>query len=210
MSRPYRGRTPHERSAERRGRLVDAGIDLVGTGGVNAMTMRAVCRCAGLSQKFFYESFTDTDDLLHEVYRTTFERARSVVDEAVAGAPDGSPRRVGVDAAAQLVAEDVRVCRILFVEPIADRRLREYVRESILDLISPGLRRPTRRARVPVGTRMQYATLFGSIISLFIEWSEGNFGDDRSAFVDHVTAVLETAAPGLSGDQARPADTAST
>lgn len=46
------------------------------------MTMRAVCREAELSQKFFYESFTDTDELLREVYRSTFEHARQVIAAA--------------------------------------------------------------------------------------------------------------------------------
>ncbi|MYR08167.1 TetR family transcriptional regulator [Gordonia sp. SID5947] len=192
MSRPYRGRPSHERSAERRERLVDAGVELVGTGGVNAMTMRAVCRVAGLSQKFFYESFADTDALLHEVYRTTLRRAGGIIDEAATDSTDAdSRRRVGVDTAARLVAEDPRVCRILFVEPIADQRLRAYVRESIVELISPELSPSARRKRVSVQAKMQYATLFGSIISLFIEWSEGNLGDDREVFVDHVTDVLE-------------------
>ncbi|OBJ68006.1 hypothetical protein A5643_16150 [Mycobacterium sp. 1274756.6] len=39
-------------------------------------------------------------------------------------------------------------------------------------------------------SKMHYATLFGAIISLFLEWTEGNLGDDRAAFVDHVTATV--------------------
>ncbi|CAM2933150.1 hypothetical protein BST27_12030 [Mycobacterium intermedium] len=176
---------------------MQAGIELVGSGGVAAMTMRAVCREAQLSQKFFYESFTDTDDLLRELYRTAFHRARAVIENAAAAGTDvGDPAariRAGVDAAARLVKDDPRVCRILLVEPIADLTLRHFVRDSIFAMITNPLDAagPTLApAEDPVRTKMRYATVFGSIISLFLEWTEGNLGDDRDAFVDHVTDVL--------------------
>ncbi|MFN6552354.1 TetR/AcrR family transcriptional regulator [Mycolicibacterium septicum] len=189
MSRPYRGQAADARSADRRARLLQAGVDLVGTHGVAAMTMRAVCREAGLSQKFFYESFTGTDDLLREVYRSTFEQARRVINAA--GDPEAdltSRTRAGVGAAARLVRDDPRVCRILLVEPIADLTLRQFVRDTIGTMTMGGLTAPT--GGTAARAKMQYATVFGAIISLFIEWTEGNLGSDREAFVDHVTTML--------------------
>ncbi|ODR19286.1 TetR/AcrR family transcriptional regulator [Mycolicibacterium porcinum] len=193
MSRPYRGQAADARSADRRARLLQAAVDLVGAQGVAAMTMRAVCREAALSQKFFYESFTDTDNLLREVYRSTFEHARQVINAAGAPTTDLPARiRAGVRAAAQLVTDDPRICRILLVEPIADVRLREFVRDSIGSMTLGG-------AAVPIGgadskssarVKMQYATVFGAIISLFIEWTEGNLGSDLEMFVEHVTTML--------------------
>lgn len=191
MSRPYRGQAAEARSADRRARLIQAGADLVGTQGVAAMTMRAVCREAELSQKFFYESFTDTDDLLREVYRSTFEHARQVIYAAADPDADLPTRtRAGVGAAAQLVEEDPRICRILLVEPIADLRLRHFVRDAVGAMT--GLTAPTDRAGTAAAARvkMQYATVFGAIISLFIEWTEGNLGSDHDTFVDHVSAML--------------------
>ncbi len=192
MSRPYRGQAADARSSDRRARLLQAGVDLVGTHGVAAMTMRAVCREAELSQRFFYESFTDTDDLLREVYRSTFERARHVIRSA--GDPDAdlhARTRAGVRAAARLVKDDPRLCRILLVEPIADLRLRQFVRDTIGTMTLGTLTAPIAgadAASAPV--KMQYATVFGAIISLFIEWTEGNLGADQEAFVDHVTTML--------------------
>ncbi|MEV0669183.1 TetR family transcriptional regulator [Mycobacterium sp. NPDC050441] len=191
MSRPYRGQAAETRSADRRARLLQAGVDLVGTQGVTAMTMRAVCREADLSQKFFYESFTDTDDLLREVYRSTFEHSRQVIDAASKSAADLASRtRAGVAAAAQLVQADPRICRILLVEPIADLRLRRFVRDTVSAM--GGFRAPNDDADTAAAARvkMQYATVFGAIISLFIEWTEGNLGSDHDVFVDHVTTML--------------------
>ncbi|MDF3336846.1 TetR family transcriptional regulator [Mycolicibacterium septicum] len=189
MSRPYRGQAADARSADRRARLLQAGVDLVGTHGVAAMTMRAVCREAELSQKFFYESFTGTDDLLREVYRSTFEQARRVINAAGDPEADLSSRtRAGVGAAAQLVRDDPRVCRILLVEPIADLTLRQFVRDTIGTMTMGGLTAPN--GSTAARAKMQYATVFGAIISLFIEWTEGNLGPDQDAFVDHVTTML--------------------
>ncbi|MFV8054590.1 TetR/AcrR family transcriptional regulator [Mycobacterium sp. 48b] len=192
MSRPYRGQAADARSADRRARLLRAGVDLVGTQGVSAMTMRAVCREAELSQKFFYESFSDTDDLLREVYRSTFEHARRVINDAGDPAADLASRiRAGVRAAAQLVRDDPRICRILLVEPIADLGLRQFVRDTIGTMTLGGLTAPIEgAAATPERAKMQYATVFGAIISLFIEWTEGNLGSDREMFVEHVTTML--------------------
>ncbi|WP_082949001.1 TetR family transcriptional regulator [Mycobacterium sp. 1274756.6] len=187
MSRPYRGNTPEVRHAERRARLLAAGIELVGTGGVGALTMRAACRQAQLSQKFFYESFTDTDDLLREVYRTTFQRTVDVVEAATSQTvPPDHRLRASVEAAAKLVTDDPRVCRILLVEPVADLRLRHFVRKTVAGMVSVTVGPPDDSDL----SKMHYATLFGAIISLFLEWTEGNLGDDRAAFVDHVTATV--------------------
>ncbi|OLP03652.1 hypothetical protein BVU76_03670 [Mycolicibacterium porcinum] len=193
MSRAYRGQAADARSADRRARLLRAAVDLVGTHGVAAMTMRAVCREAALSQKFFYESFTDTDDLLHEVYRSTFEHTRRAISAADDPAADLPARtRAGVRAAAQLVTDDPRICRILLVEPIADVRLRKFVRDSIGSMTLGGMTVPLGGADAKASARvkMQYATVFGAIISLFIEWTEGNLGSDQEVFVEHVTTML--------------------
>jgi hypothetical protein len=46
---------------------------------------------------------------------------------------------------------------------------------------------------------MRFATLFGGPISLFIEWTEGNLGDDRAEFADHVTRFTLATLAGLPG-----------
>ena len=189
MSRPYRGRTSDERLVERRRRLVRSGMRLVGDGGVSALTMRAVCRDAELSPRFFYESFTDVEDLLREVYRETFYTMRAAIDD-VADREVGTEAKVraGVDVAARRVRDDPRICRILLIEPVADLGLRQFVREHIMEML-PTVLLP-RSTGDPLRAKMRYATVFGAMISLFLEWTEGNLGDDRAVFVDHVIATV--------------------
>ena len=57
--RLWQGQTPDARQADRRQRLVEAGIELVGTQGVAALTMRAACREAAVGPRYFYDVFAD-------------------------------------------------------------------------------------------------------------------------------------------------------
>lgn len=191
MSRSYGGRTADDRAADRRTRLVEAGLEIVGTGGVAALGMRAVSREADLSQKFFYESFADIDELLHEVYAEALAR----LEAAVATARGAGNLAGVVDAAARLMEEDPRVCRILLVEPVADERLRRHVRDAIPALAIDVLGDHIPGSPDDPAVRMHFSAVFGALISLFVEWTEGSLGTDRDAFVRHVVSVVLTLRP---------------
>src|ERR1700761_823782 len=66
--RDYDGKTAAERVAERRARLVDAGLELFGEHGYAGTSIRAVLRQAGLRDRYFGENFADLDALLAAVY----------------------------------------------------------------------------------------------------------------------------------------------
>lgn len=53
-----------DRQALRRDELVSAGVALLGSEGGPALTVRAVCRAAGLTERYFYESFADRDEFV--------------------------------------------------------------------------------------------------------------------------------------------------
>ncbi|WP_433755567.1 TetR/AcrR family transcriptional regulator [Nocardia sp. CA-135398] len=187
MSRSYGGRAAEDRVAERRNRLVDAGVEVVGRGGVAALGMRAVCRQAGLSQKFFYESFSNIEALLHAVYAAALSR----MEDAVAPAVSSGDLRGVFDAAARLMEADPRICRILLIEPLADVGLRRHVRATTPGIAVSALGGLIGGAPDDPLVRMRFSALFGALISLFVEWTEGNLGTDRRAFVDHVTEVAK-------------------
>lgn len=48
-----------------------AGVDLLGAPDGAAANVRAVCRAAELTERYFYESFTDRDTFVREVYATS-------------------------------------------------------------------------------------------------------------------------------------------
>ena len=100
--RPYAGRSKVERAAERRGRLVAATVTLLGTHGEARTTMTAICAQAGLTERYFYESFRARDDALvaalDAVATEIAEAALAAVrasERLPRGAGPGGPRRGG-------------------------------------------------------------------------------------------------------------------
>jgi AcrR family transcriptional regulator len=68
--RAYGGLALEERIAARRARFIEAGIELFGTQGFRGATVRGICAAAGLTDRYFYESFATLEALLGEVYLT--------------------------------------------------------------------------------------------------------------------------------------------
>ena len=89
-SLPRRRRRP-QRIAQRRRRLLDAGLDLLGgRADPSELTVRAICRQAGLAARYFYESFADKDDLVAAVFDWVIAEIAATTQAAVAAAPAGS------------------------------------------------------------------------------------------------------------------------
>jgi len=63
-ARSYRGFSPEQRRAERRTRLIAAAIAVYGERGYRQATVKAVCEAAGLTERYFYESFENSEQLL--------------------------------------------------------------------------------------------------------------------------------------------------
>lgn len=131
--RPWRGIPADERQAERRRRLVEATLDLVEAKGLAAITVRGVCARAGLTSRHFYESFSDTNDLLISVYE-------ELAEQGITGAAEGmdtigddlrSQVRAGVQAGINSMADDVRRGRFLLVHATAHPELNRRRRQLI-------------------------------------------------------------------------------
>lgn len=61
--RIYAGLDLTTRKAERKIRFIEAGIKIIGTNGYRSATLRALCSEAGLTERYFYESFSSTEAL---------------------------------------------------------------------------------------------------------------------------------------------------
>ena len=77
MRRPtrYVGLSMKERAAARRKEFTEAGIELFGTRGVAASKVADICRHAGLTERYFYESFDSVEEFVHAVAETVAIRA---------------------------------------------------------------------------------------------------------------------------------------
>src|SRR5688572_25842106 len=85
--RLYRGASLENRQSERRHKLVAAGMKVMGTVGFHDATVRAICTQAGLTERYFYESFDSLEELLCAVYQAIIDELRGITQQAIANAP---------------------------------------------------------------------------------------------------------------------------
>lgn len=113
--RPYRGIDATERLAQRRRRLLEAGLDLLGADGEPAeLTVRVICGKAGLGVRYFYETFTDKDDFAGQVYDWVIADIAATTQAAVAAAPLREQSRAAMANIVRTIAADQRVGRLVF------------------------------------------------------------------------------------------------
>lgn len=129
--RPYRGVSAEQRRAERREQLLEACREVVGRDGVAATTVGSVCDQAGLTKRYFYESFTDLDAILLELLEELFAAVRTRILDALAPLDPAPPGRAHatIDALVAVMTEDPRRAR-LYVESSGHRRLRARLEQA--------------------------------------------------------------------------------
>lgn len=175
--RPYRGLDSERRTQNRRIALIDAGLDLFGTRGYRATSVKTACDHAGLTERYFYESFANREALLGGVYDTLIAdldaRLRAVV------ADEQTDRRARIR---RLVAvffdfmrNDERRARVMLFEvlgvgPDIDRRYQAAVRELARTLEHPALGLFPDTASRDDGRRVVSVGLVGAITQIAIQW----------------------------------------
>jgi AcrR family transcriptional regulator len=147
--RPYRGISADERRAQRRAQLLDAALDVIGDVGLAGLTMTAVCARAGLTERYFYESFRDRDTLIRAMTDEVADEVVAAITAALAAAPRDlfAVSRAAIAAAVHVLTDDPRKARAmrdtLGSELIRDRQEQlvaltvELLSAQILDLGDP-------------------------------------------------------------------------
>lgn len=91
--RSYRGVTSAERAAVRRAQFVEAGVQVYGELGYRNATVKAVCAAAGLTDRYFYEAFENSEALLAASFEAVTQGVLAeVVDTASAQEAVGMDR----------------------------------------------------------------------------------------------------------------------
>lgn len=193
--RPWRGVTADERRAKRREQLIDAGFSLLGTEGSAAVTMRGVCREAKLTERYFYESFANREDLLLGVLAATADTARTaLVDALLKGPTEMRPLiRHVVLAFTDFVTEDPRRGRVLLIESLAAPELAPRAGELVGEFtqtIAQALR-GFELAGDEVDIELNAQAVFGSMAYLFQAWLEQRIVLDRERLVEHLSQIIE-------------------
>ena len=119
-ARHYGGKAAEDRSRERRKRLLAAGLELFGTQGYAGTSVKALCTEAGLTERYFYESFRNREDIFMEVAgRSAMGLARVLAPLAESGTGDVETQvAAGLPAVFQWFKDDPRRARVQLIEPL--------------------------------------------------------------------------------------------
>jgi AcrR family transcriptional regulator len=171
-----------DRQALRRDELIAAGVQSLGEAGGPALTVRAVCREAGLTERYFYESFSDRDEFVRAVYDDVCARAMSALMSAT------TPREAVERFVALMVDDPVRGRVLLLapeVEPVLVRSGAEWM-PSFIDL----LQRKLTRIGDPARQNMIATSLIGGLTALFTAYLDGRLAATREQFIDYCVERL--------------------
>jgi AcrR family transcriptional regulator len=171
-----------DRQALRRDELVAAGVVLLGSERGPALTVRAVCREAELTERYFYESFTDRDEFVRAVYDDVCNRAMATLMSAT------TPREAVERFVALMVDDPVRGRVLLLapeVEPVLVRSGAEWM-PSFIDL----LQRKLTTISDPALQNMVATGLIGALTALFTAYLDGRLAASRDQFIDYCVAML--------------------
>lgn len=195
--RSYGGETSDERLARRRRQLLDAGLEVFGTTGYHAATVRQLCREAGLTDRYFYEQFDNTEALLLAVYAECMDRLASAAIDAVAsaGAELETVAKTALSAFLGVTEDDPRLARVVWFEvlgvsPTVEKaylaRMASFG-EFITDVT---VRQVGRSPRKGVSSDVLSRAAVGGVSHAVMGWVSSDFQPSRRTMVATLTTFL--------------------
>jgi AcrR family transcriptional regulator len=192
--RPYRGIDAADRVAERRRRLLSAGLDILGAeSDVSEVTVRGICRRAGVTARYFYESFTDKDGFVGVVFDWVIADIAASTQAAVAAAPLAEQTRAGIANIVRTIVGDVRVGRLLFSSQLSNAVVaRKRVESSALLAMLSG-QHAGSVLHLPENEKIKATAHFvvGGVAQTLSAWLVGDIALDPDQLVDQLASVID-------------------
>ena len=188
--RRYRGASGDQRRAERCQQLLDAGLAVIGDVGYQACSVRSICAAAGLTERYFYESFANKEALLAEIYQTQTDYLKNTMLAAFARAERNSEAfaHAGLHAFFDTLHQNPAVARLLLFEilGVSDTidRLYYEVMEDFAVLIQ-SLANSLGQADITDTPNQDiiYAGLVGAVIQIARRWALTGYQDSVDAVI---------------------------
>jgi AcrR family transcriptional regulator len=171
-----------DRQALRRDELIACAVSLLGGEHGPTLTVRAVCREAGLTERYFYESFSDRDEFVRAVYNDVCTRAMSALTSAT------TPREA-VEKFVALMVDDPHRGRVLLLAPEVEPVLARSGAEWMPNFINL-LQRKLTTISDPAMQNMVATGLIGALTALFTAYLNGRLVATRTQFIDYCVALL--------------------
>ena len=168
-------------------------IDVVADEGWPAATVRKVAATAGVGPRFFYESFSDMNDLVTTAYDALGAALLTDAVGMIASAPDDlhAKARAAIGAIVGAIERSPRQGRFLISDapPLAERRsafIRAAAEELVKQSEAVGTRLDSRQAELCA------VVVMAGAVELVRGWLDGNLDIRPDELVEIVASTLST------------------
>ena len=192
----YGGVDASARIAARRARLIEAALQLLGSDGWPATTVRGICGEAKLTPRYFYESFADLNAILLAVFDEIAADGAAAVLRAVTAAPENAraKSRAAIGAFIDLLADDPRKARVLFIEAMGTEALARRRFETVRMFA----RLVAEQARSFYGVvegadplvELTALMLAGGLAEALLAWLDGSLEISREQLIEDCTDLF--------------------
>ena len=178
QKRRYSGQSFADRQSDRRQRLVRAALEVAGRFGLEGTSVAAICAEAGLTARYFYESFPNRDAIFVEAYRLAQEELLSSIDDAK---DRGDPVRGALTGFYTALYTHPGLARVFLVDLNDHGNAMKAVSEE-------GVKKLTKAFALKTRHPLLIAGIIGAVVDVAKRWIE-------SEFAEPVENVVEIALP---------------
>ncbi|MGW4353410.1 TetR/AcrR family transcriptional regulator [Nocardia sp. NPDC004582] len=195
--RTYGGVSADERRTQRRTALIGAALDILGTQGLDKLTVSALCTGAGLNERYYYENFDSRDAVLSALFDTIAEELAAALIAGLHTAPDDTRAKAhaAITAGVGVLTDDPRKARVALIVSTATPELRTRTTHTIkafanlvaaegIDFYGLAEAEPDPL----IGFRANY--LVGGLVHTLSAWLAGDLPMTRADLVDATTDIF--------------------
>ena len=190
--RVYAGLSAPERRAERRDRLLEAGLQLFGTAGFQKTTIPMLCSASGVTARHFYEEFESREALLRTLYDQIAETAFARTVDALRDTELSPGERIRESSAAyfRYLTSDPRLAQIYTIEAVGMHADLETHRRAKREAFVKKMTKAAQRVETDsVDSRLLSAAIAGAAHDLLLEWVLAPRRPSVEKMIDTITTL---------------------
>lgn len=196
--RKYQGLTPEQRRVARRAAILDTALEVFGTRGYAGSSVKQICRAARLTERYFYESFSDRESCLAALYSELVDGMRTATVAAVAevGTDVDDQAHAGLHAFIGYLTEDPRRARVVLIEVVGVSATMEERRHAVLRAFADIVATTWAAHRTEPLTAKQNSTavaLVGAVNHLLVDWLMSGTPQSPADLTDVCTTLFVAA-----------------
>src|ERR1700693_155136 len=170
VTMPFKGISADDRRLDRRNRVVEAAYEIAGTEGAGALGVGRVCLAAGLTKRYFYESFASLTELQSAVVDHAIAVMSERVDPFRPTGPSGPPQR-WLAAFVGALVDDQCLARVLLAETHGGAL--SPFRHQIIDVAVAGMAPAGSDPQEDLRARIVAYAQIGTLSELCLAWHQG-------------------------------------